>query len=92
MSKLVYWHTYEEPKKWVDSRGVEREDTGEWRSDHPLVESVWITGGFSPKKSDTNVYSWCNILLKDGTRKDFKSKSIIEFEEAENWLYSLEIN
>ncbi len=87
---LVYWEKFDEPKIITNIFGKEEKITGEWKCDNPLVEKAWFILGHGIYEEDKNLYMNLLLLLKDGTRKDFKVTNLDDQEQAIKWLQSIQ--
>lgn len=86
MGDIIYWKQYDEPRKWFDPIvKKEMESTGQFVCEDERVERAWVTVGMGifPKDGDLgngrhdnyDCIICCHLLMKDGERKEFITKS-----------------
>jgi hypothetical protein len=75
MTTPIYLHKFGEPLKFIEKvngKEYHRIVSFELRCDDPRVERVWEYGGASLSEGDLKMYNWTSILMKDGSRIEYK--------------------
>jgi len=85
----VYYKKYEIPIPYIDKiTGKQHFKEGELVCEHPLVEKVWAYGTLS-MKDNGEAEMWSALIMKDGSRKEFKETNC-DYSKVNEFLSTLQ--
>jgi len=92
MGEIIYWEKYDEPKRYIDLLGKEREIPGEYICNDERVERFWFFGGMGMNQT-SGIAMFASFIFKDGTKHETKIIPSPEDDEnikqAEDFLQSI---